>query len=80
MLAFLKAALSRGGVVPSSTRLVTFVVTLAVIVVPAAIWAFLSLRQQKMLDVPGGLVAFIAAAQSIVSLLFVRNKMSETTS
>ena len=80
MLAFLKAALSRGGVVPSSTRLVTFVVTLAVIVVPAAIWAFLSLRQQKMLDVPGGLVAFIAAAQSIVSLLFVRNKMSEATS
>ena len=80
MLAFLKAALSRGGVVPSSTRLVTFVVTLAVIVVPAAIWAFLSLRQQKMLDVPGGLVAFVAAAQSIVSLLFVRNKMSEATS
>ena len=80
MIDFLKSALSRGGVIPSSTRLITFIVTLTVIVTPALVWAFLSLRQQKMLDVPGGLVAFIAAAQSIVSLLFVRNKMSEATS
>lgn len=74
---WLRDALDDGTGHVSSTRLIAMATVTFTVLVPAVIWAELSLLRGEFVDVPGGFIGFIAAANTIVCGTFALNKRAE---
>ena len=77
---WLLSALSDGDPVnphTSMSRLIAFLTVVVCIVLPGLTWCLLSLIAVKLLDFPGSLTGFMAAASSLALAMFAFNKRSE---
>ena len=76
---WLISALQDGGTPPnySMSRVLAFIVTVAVVVLPSIAIIELTLIQGKPVAIPEGWVPFVAAAQGFTLAMFAANKRSE---
>ena len=65
---------------PSSSRLLALVCVPALVLVPLIVWAVLSLVAHSLLEIPGGVTAFVGATVSPMLAFVHLQKREETKS
>ena len=74
---FIKSAISDGEGNTSVGRLIALSIVTLCVLIPACVWAWLSLWQSKLVEMPGSYIGFMTAAGTLAGAMYSFTKGKE---